>query len=222
MTDRKQSDENIMTAEAVTAEEMISCPYCGESIRPNARKCRYCGEWLAEGIVNSTPAGGPLVPTASDLPAQQPVQPAQPVQAPAAAVAPGFVAAGSANNVVVNVQNIVQQTQEQTVVVESSEKDSDSHGWIVTEIWLIAAGIGFAMKSWLWFFGLGIVLTIMLVIPFLGAVLCWLLGATWGLFAGAVCAAIWNTATGWVVGILVAIGAIYCHLEARQKNMDEL
>ena len=28
-----------------------TCPYCDEIIRPGARKCKHCGEWLAEGEV---------------------------------------------------------------------------------------------------------------------------------------------------------------------------
>ncbi len=32
-------------------EDRIECPICGESIKPSAKKCRFCGEWLAGGEV---------------------------------------------------------------------------------------------------------------------------------------------------------------------------
>ena len=31
------------------AEERIKCPVCAELIKADAKKCRFCGEWLAEG-----------------------------------------------------------------------------------------------------------------------------------------------------------------------------
>ena len=47
-------------------EQLISCPFCAESIQPAARKCKHCGEWLdapssvghSEG---DTKAGGSFV-----------------------------------------------------------------------------------------------------------------------------------------------------------------
>lgn len=223
MDDIKQSKE-ITPVAPVFADEMISCPYCGESIRRNARKCRYCGEWLAEGIVNANSVGGQVVPSERGVPSRAPEVPPQQIVAPTSSPAPASAAAGANNNVIVNVQNIVQQSQEQIVIVEKSGSGSSESapGWIFGEMWLIAGGIGLAMSSWWWFFGIGIVLPVMLLIPFLGAVVCWGAGLAWGLLAGAICAAIWNEGVAWVVGIVVAIGAIYGHLEARQKNIEEM
>jgi hypothetical protein len=30
------------------AEDRIKCPICAELIKPGAKKCRFCGEWLGE------------------------------------------------------------------------------------------------------------------------------------------------------------------------------
>jgi len=30
----------------VTKEDSRPCPICAETIKKNAKKCRYCGEWL--------------------------------------------------------------------------------------------------------------------------------------------------------------------------------
>ena len=39
--------------------ETMDCPFCKASIDPDARKCRFCGEWVARGCVScGTPLRG--------------------------------------------------------------------------------------------------------------------------------------------------------------------
>lgn len=127
---------------------------------------------------------------------------------------------------VVNQQSVeqrVEQNVEQTVVVESSGSSGSAPGWIFTEIFLIAVAVGVAMGSWWWFFGVAIGGSILLMVPFIGAAMCVVIGLAWGLIAGLFGAGIFSsTAAGWVIGIFVALGAVYGHLEARKKNMEEL
>ena len=38
-------------------EKTKNCPYCGEEIMADARKCKHCGEWLDEGFVQEQDSG---------------------------------------------------------------------------------------------------------------------------------------------------------------------
>jgi eukaryotic-like serine/threonine-protein kinase len=38
--------------------EESRCPYCDELIRPGAKKCKHCGEWLVEGEARTGVTGG--------------------------------------------------------------------------------------------------------------------------------------------------------------------
>lgn len=61
-------------------DERKECPYCGEEIAASAKKCRFCGEWLEEEVVQDAiapqPADGateiqqPAAPTALAAPTE--------------------------------------------------------------------------------------------------------------------------------------------------------
>lgn len=229
------------------AEENISCPYCGEYIKSVAKKCRFCGEWLAEveGKVNTdmathyaTPATPIEVASVAEHSGTLPVENANAVPANPVTVNP----IGNVENmtvtqvpphpgapqqpVVVNVMN--QQTveqkveQSQTVIVAGSGSSEGAPGWFYGEILLIAGIVGFVLESWWWFFGALVGGSILISIPFIGQAICVLLGLGWGALAGFFAYGLFSsTSAGWVVGILVAIGAVFGHIEARQKHIEE-
>jgi hypothetical protein len=42
-------------------ETRVPCPYCGEQILAEAKKCRFCGEWLSDDAPRVSPASTAIV-----------------------------------------------------------------------------------------------------------------------------------------------------------------
>lgn len=219
--------------------ERKKCPFCGEEIAATAKKCRFCGEWLnlvenahiIEEVIPSPIEAEPLNIPVAGAGAPMGAVSNQVAKSPETTLATTpedttqitQPAPSGTQPIVVNVvnQQTVSQSVEQNQTVVVSQSKEEAPGWIFGEIFLIGAIAGFAMSSWWWFLGIWIIGSIMLMIPFVGALMCVLLGLAWGLIAGAICGGIFSTVAGWIVGILVSIGATTGHLEARKKNMDE-
>lgn len=57
-----QLADAIVPTEAASSGQSKTCPFCGESIKAVAIKCRWCGETLDEGNKNRSPAASPSRP----------------------------------------------------------------------------------------------------------------------------------------------------------------
>lgn len=81
---------------------------------------------------------------------------------------------------------------------------------------LIAAILtGAGTKSWIWFGITFVGLIIALRIPYLGALLCIILGGSIGIAVGGIAGALGGAACGWTIGILVGIFLILVNLNGR-------
>lgn len=147
-------------------EAEISCPYCGESIKSQAKKCRHCGEWIEK-------------PT----------------------------------------ENII---SEPSPVIKVTEKKSDSSDWMYYEL------IGIGGVTWgltdSWMLGIGVAIggLILMHIPFLGYIFCYLLGIIWGIIAGGLCGYfLGNYVIGGITGVVLAFAIAAAHVKARKNSMEE-
>ena len=92
---------------------------------------------------------------------------------------------------------------------------------IYTEILIIAVAIGIYMKSWWWFGGALVGLFILFCIPYIGALLSFVLSLAWGVIGYAIGdGLIGSNAAGWVIGILAFIFGLGVHSSGREWFKD--
>lgn len=224
-------------------EGSINCPYCGEYIKVLAKKCRFCGEWLID--TQSIPReykNNNFVETPESLevlsvnensdkiPVKKPehtlLDSNQNEYIPSSIATPTqTIQSVGVQPIVVNVtshqtvEQIIEQNQT-TIITKSQEKGA--RGWFYGEIILIAGIIGIMTKSWLWFFGILIGGGIFISIPFIGHIICIILGLGWGFLARVFCTGLFNSdITGIIIGIFISLGAIGLHFEARKKHVED-
>lgn len=117
------------------------------------------------------------------------------------------------------INNEISQDTEVNVYVNAGSSSSSS-GWLWTELFFVS---GIAWGIWNFWIGLAamIILAIAVKIPFLGHIICIVLGAAVGFLVGVV-AAVLNAPT-WVavlVGAVLGFGAISINLNDRKADDD--
>lgn len=107
--------------------------------------------------------------------------------------------------------------------VTNAQFNEENSSTLIGEILIIAVIIGIYMKSWWWFGGSLLGLGILICIPYIGALLCFILSLAWGVIGYAIGdGLIGSNAAGWVIGILAFLGGLGVHFSARTwfKDID--
>lgn len=181
----------------MSEKEYIECPYCGEEIRAVAKKCKHCGEWLDKDNVDEKDTDRKNTEKEEDG-----SEKSQKI-----IVQPSIV-----------VQNTNEVKQEQNVVVSSKSDDSPT-GCLFTQLLIVAVGLGFAFHGFWYGVAAFILLGIAVFIPYLGPVLCVILGLAFGVVAGAISAALGAaTWVAWLIGIICSICLVAWNLEQRKSE----
>lgn len=98
-----------------------------------------------------------------------------------------------------------------------NEAKEAEKNWIMLswQILITAGVIGMANESWVWFSIALVSLFILLRIPYLGALLCLILGSFIGLAAGGIAGALGGKECGWTIGIILGLVMISINLNGR-------
>lgn len=104
--------------------------------------------------------------------------------------------------------------------VTTSKFNEDNSGVLTGEIFIIAAVIGLVEQSWWYFGGILLGLSILLNIPFFGALLCILLSIAWGVIGFFIGSLLDSDAASWVIGILAFIAGLGIHFSGKQWFND--
>lgn len=104
--------------------------------------------------------------------------------------------------------------------ITNSLFNEDNSGILIGEIFIIAVVIGLTKQSWWYFGGILLGLSILLGIPFLGALLCILLSIAWGIIGFFIGSLFDSNAASWVIGILAFIAGLSIHFSGKQWLND--
>lgn len=105
--------------------------------------------------------------------------------------------------------------------ITNAHFNEENSGTLYGEILIIAIAIGIYMKSWWWFGGSLVGLIILVCLPYIGALLCFVLSLAWGVIGYAIGdGIIGSNAAGWVIGILAFLTGLSVHFSGRQWGKD--
>lgn len=122
-------------------------------------------------------------------------------------------------------ENTDYDTEEQYTNTSTKHKmksESKAPDWFIYEMFGIGGAVWGFTDYWVWGLVALIGGIILFYIPFLGNILCWLLGLAWGILLGLLSYHIWDNETiAIVVSIIATIAIESAHSSARKKYIDQ-
>ena len=109
-------------------------------------------------------------------------------------------------------------TTEYVVVEKEREKSSDTPDWMYYEMCGIGGMTWGLTDSWVWGLIVAIGGMVLLQIPVLSYILCYVLGVAWGILAGGLSGYyLENTTLGGIIGVVIGLAVIAIHINARKN-----
>ncbi|MBR6444887.1 MAG: hypothetical protein IKS94_00400 [Prevotella sp.] len=103
---------------------------------------------------------------------------------------------------------------------EEATWNEENSGALPVQIGIIAIALGFVFKSWWVGLGVFVGLGVLLMIPYVGTLVCLLLSIMYAYIGYVAGSYLFGTSAGWVIAILVGIGSLGINFSSRDWLKD--